>query len=399
MNGPQNAAQLSRRRFLQRAGVVAGVGTIAPFTFIPTAAAGAGLDRFIKRKVREAGTMGISAAVVRGNEVVWSGGYGWADKEGGIPASPDTVWMQASVSKTVTCAGVMALVEDGSLDLDADVNDYLPFDVRIPAAPSAPITLRQLLTHTSAIRDRWSVWGGIYSPGTLYSAGDSPISLYDFLEDYLVPGMPEYQSSNFYDRMPGDKYSYSNIAVDVAALVAQTVGGTDFNELCKSRILTPLGITDAGFKLADIGTPDLAMPYRYHNDTGDFDPYFQYGYPDYPCGALRVSAPNLARWLGAFTRFGIFQGVRVLDEATVREIRKNQLKGLVYWPQGLIWYGETHQGYPVMGHTGGDYGVSTRMFFRTDKQIGVCTMTNTYLGGRRWSAFRDVERELFDRFG
>lgn len=378
--------------------MAAGVGTIAPFTFIPTASAGAGLDRFIERKVREARVRGISAAVVRGNEVIWSGGYGWADKEGGIPAGPDTVWMQASVSKTVTCAAIMTLVEDGVLDLDADINDYLPFEVHIPAAPAAAITLRQLLTHTSAIRDRWSVWGGIYSPGTLYSMGDSPIPLSDFCEDYLVPAMPEYQGSNFYDRAPGDKYSYSNIGVDLAGLVAEVASGTDFNELCKTRILTPLGITDAGFRFADISTPDLAMPYRYHNDTGDLDPYFQYGYPDYPSGALRISAPDLARWLGAFMRFGIFQGARVLDEATVKLIRKDQLGGLVYWRQGLVWYGETHQGYPVMGHTGGDYGVSTRMFFRTDKQVGVCTMTNVYLGGRRWSAFRDVERELFDRF-
>jgi CubicO group peptidase (beta-lactamase class C family) len=79
--------------------------------------------------------------------------------------------MLASVSKTVTCAGIMALVEEGILDLDADINDYIPFEVRTQAAPRVPITLRMLLTHTSAIRDRYNVWGTPYSNPTLYSTG------------------------------------------------------------------------------------------------------------------------------------------------------------------------------------------------------------------------------------
>ena len=115
--------------------------------------------------------------------------------------TPDTVFMLASVSKTVTCAGVMSVVEDGDLDLDTDVNDYLPFEVRIPAAPEEPITTRMLLIHTSAIRDRLSVWGTPYSRDSLYFHGDSPIELGEFLRSYLVPGESEYrEEANFYKR-------------------------------------------------------------------------------------------------------------------------------------------------------------------------------------------------------
>lgn len=394
--------ELSRRRFLQRAGIAVGVGAIAPFAFVRTPATASpvalnALDTFIRRKLRASDAPGMTFSVVEGDEVVFARGYGMADIEQGIEADADTVYMLASVSKTVTCAGVMRAVEEGLLDLDDDVNDHLPFEVRIPAAPAKPITTRQLLTHTSSIRDRYSVWGTIYSPGTLYAHGDSPISLEAFLESYLAVGGSEYrEGANFYDRPPGAGYSYSNIGTALAGLVAQEVTGVDFNEWCKDEILLPLGMTDSGFRLADISTSNLAMPYKLVHPSGNHEPFFQYGYPDYPDGAMRTSAAHLARWLGAFMRFGVFQGVRVLDVSTVRETRANQLGRSVSWRQGLTWYRGSSGHW---GHTGGDYGVSTRMFFDARRRVGVVSLTNVSISGRRYKAFRDVERKLFEVFG
>ena len=163
--------------------------------------------------------------------------------------------------------------------------------------------------------------------------------------------------------------------------MAEVVSGTDFGALARNRIMDPLGMTDSGFRLADIGTTNLAMPYQVDRDTGDFTPYFQYGYPDYPDGELRTSAAHLARWLGAFMNFGTLDGVRVLERDTVTEIRRHQLGTMVSWHQGLIWYGSSAPGYFRMGHTGGDYGVTTQMFFRPDTKVGVISLTNASLGG------------------
>jgi CubicO group peptidase (beta-lactamase class C family) len=88
----------------------------------------------------------------------------------------------------------------------------------------------------------------------------------------------------------------------------------------------------------------------------------------------------------------------VLERATVEEIRRNQLRGLVGWHQGLIWYGGDPHGYFRMGHTGGDYGVTTRMFFRPDRRVGIITLTNRSLGGPRWDAFRDIDLRLLEEF-
>jgi CubicO group peptidase (beta-lactamase class C family) len=129
-------SELTRREFVTRAALVAGVGTIAPFSFVRTAPARTDeLEQYLHRMLVEANTPGIAVAVVRGDEIVWSGGVGWADRERRIRATRNSVFQLASVSKTVTCAGIMTLVEDGLIDLDADVNEYLPFEVHIPHAP------------------------------------------------------------------------------------------------------------------------------------------------------------------------------------------------------------------------------------------------------------------------
>ncbi len=373
------------------------MGTVTPFAIVRSASANeAHLRDYLRQKRREIKTPSIAVAVVRGDEIVFATGVGMADIEYGIHATEDTVYQLASVSKTVTCAGIMTLVEDGVLDLDVDINRYLPFEVHIPAAPRHKITLRQLLTHTGSIRDHWQVWGTPRSDPTLYFHGDSPIPLRRFLHSYFAEGGSRYDAKlNFYQRAPGTGYDYSNFGVALAGYVAEAASGVDFDQLCKERILLPLGMTDSGFRLADIGTTNLAMPYY---DKDGFEPIYQYGYPDYPDGALRTSAAHLARWLGAFKNHGAFEGDRVLRRPTVAEIRRSQIPDIVSWRQGLIWYEVLRWGFPILGHTGGDFGESTRMFYSPKLDVGVVSLTNAYLGRRQWRAFSDIERHLFHVF-
>jgi CubicO group peptidase (beta-lactamase class C family) len=396
-DSPLLGRSLSRRDFVRSAGLAA-VGLAAPFSFVRTASARTDrLHRYLQQKLTTCNTPSIAVTVVRGEEIVFADAVGWADKEHRLRATPQTPYMLASVSKTITCAGIMALVEDGRLDLDADINEYLPFQVHVPKTPNLPVTMRMLLTHTSAIRDRWQVWGTPWSDPTLYFHGDSPISLGDFCRSYYEIGGSEYQSQgNFYERPPGTKYAYSNLAVALAGYVAEAVSGVDFDEWCLRRIFRPLAMSNSGFRLADVDASTVAMPYT--SSPQGFDPIFQYGYPDYPDGEVRTSAKHLARWLGALMNLGEFQGTRVLDVDTVKEIRRNQIADLVGWRQGLIWFGEGWDGFSTLGHDGGDYGVSTRMFFRPDRRVGVVTLTNSYLNTQHWTAFSDIEARMFAEF-
>jgi len=130
----------------------------------------------------EAGAVGISMALIDKEGIYWSESHGFADIEARRPMSIDSIMNIASTSKTVTGTSLMILVEQGKLDLDRDVNDYLPFKVENPHHPGIAITARQLLAHTSSIVDR----DELYFSETVYFPGaDNPMNLGDFVRNYL----------------------------------------------------------------------------------------------------------------------------------------------------------------------------------------------------------------------
>ena len=99
--------------------------------------------------MQEARIVGLGAAIIVNRKLVWSRGYGFADRERAVPFTQDTIMNVASISKTIIGAALMRTVQDGKLSLDEDINKYLPFKVANPSFPNEPITLRQLATHTS----------------------------------------------------------------------------------------------------------------------------------------------------------------------------------------------------------------------------------------------------------
>jgi CubicO group peptidase (beta-lactamase class C family) len=385
--------RLSRRRFLAGAGAVAGAGLVAASPFRPLLARAVApsdrLDAFILEKMAEGSIPALSAALVDGDEVVWTGAYGTANFEHGVATSPGTIFMLASVSKTVTAVAAMQAVEDGLLDLDADVNEVLHFAVRNPSFPDDPITARMLLTHTSSIVDNVRLFA------LLYFRGDSPIALGDFLADYLVPDGAYYDpDANFGGYPPLAAVNYCNYAVALAAYLVEVVEGVPFDRFCHARIFEPLGMAETSWHLAGLPARSIAMPYTQHG--GEFVPAGLYGYPDYPDGQLRTSPSHLARHLMAFMGFGELDGARILQPATVEEMRRVQYPNLDP-TQGLIWYyaGDLH-GNTVLGHNGGDIGVSTEMFFDPEANLGVIMLTTLDLvDGAQLRAYYHVMARLW----
>jgi CubicO group peptidase (beta-lactamase class C family) len=172
---------------------------------VPTSLVGS-IDPSIERRMQEAGIVGLGAAIVINKKLVWSRGYGFADRERAVPFTHDTIMNIGSISKVITGAALMRAVQDGKLSLDEDVNKYLPFKVANPSFPDEPITLRQLATHTSSITDRSSVYAAAYHFGR-----DSPQSLAGFLYDYFASGGKNYSKDNFLGSKPGTHREYSNI--------------------------------------------------------------------------------------------------------------------------------------------------------------------------------------------
>jgi CubicO group peptidase (beta-lactamase class C family) len=378
---------ISRRRFLASA-----AGTAAAVT-LPASRARASsrgdLDAFIRSKVAEAGVPSLSACVVRGQHVLWARAFGWANVHRREHATPDTICMLASVSKTVVATAAMQAVERGLIDLDADINEILPFRVHSPSHPSRVITARMLLTHTAALRDNWSV----LTPS--YVRGDSTVPLGECLRDYFAKRGRNYDAErNFYPFAPGTNYRYCNMGVSLAAYLVEAASGIAFDRWCDSHIFGPLEMENTGWHLADVERSAVAMPYKYIAYRDAFRPYGQYGYPDYPDGELRTSSTDLARHLMMVISGGAFGGVRLLQERTVRKMLRPQFPDVVE-RQGIIWYPVQRTDDLYWGHTGGDWGVSTRCFFRESDGTGVITLTNGTPVRHGWRALRDVEIRLF----
>lgn len=146
------------------------------------------IDSLIESIMNETGIVGIGAAIIIDKKLVWTKGYGYADKENKIPFTPSIIMNIASISKTFTGVCIMKAVEEGKVSLDEDINCYLPFKVINPNFPNETITLRHLATHTSGLADRYP----FYTDSTYYYGGSKPEPLGEFLKSYFVKGGRHY---------------------------------------------------------------------------------------------------------------------------------------------------------------------------------------------------------------
>jgi CubicO group peptidase (beta-lactamase class C family) len=325
----------------------------------------AGLDSLIQAEMAARHIPGVATCAIANGQIVWSAGYGWADIEDSIEVADTTLFMLASISKTITAAAVMQLWEHDSFHLDDDINDYLPFEVRNPNHPDSIITFRNLLTHTSSINDNWSVM--------TYYPGDSPIPLGQYLADYLVPGGAYYDSSlNYNSWAPGSQMDYCNIALALVGYLVEAIADS-FPIWCQDSIFEPLDMYETSWFLANLDTNNIAVPYHWQGTA--YVPYGHFGYSDYPAGQLRTSSLQLARFLTAFQRYGMIDTVRILDSATVALMTTVQYPQLSQH-QGLVWYESFLDGRWIWEHSGGDQGVITRMSYCPAEGTAAIVLTN-----------------------
>lgn len=344
------------------------------------------LDSFIRATMEQYHIPGLSSCVVKNGQVIWQQAFGYASFEDSILVADTTIFTLMSISKTVTGVALMQLWQQGLFGLDDNINDYLPFSVVHPFFPDSIITIRMLLTHTSAINDNWGVINSLVSWG-----GDSPIPLGQFLVDYLVPGGAYYNASqNFNNWSPGVAFDYCNVASALAGYLVEAISDS-FPTHCRDSIFEPLSMDETSWFYADLDTDNIAVPYQWN---GSYTPYGQYGNPIYPAGFLKTSAPHLTRFLTAFMQYGQLDSVRILDSTTVDLMITVQNPSIQpNW--GLFWYRMLLYTRELWGHTGGWYGWRTFMFFCPAETAGVVVLTN----GENIDGIYMIANELFNYAG
>jgi len=310
---------------------------------------------------------GLQICLLKEDQLLWSRAFGYADLFDSIPMADTTICVMASTSKPVVAIALMQLWENGQFNLDDPVNDYLGFEAINPYFPSSPITFRTVMTHTSSIRDN-----PVNYPEYTWGV-DSPETLGEYCEGYLVPGGAYYSTANFGNWLPGDGEEYSSPGIGLAAHLVECISGKSYEQYCQDSIFGPLGMYETSFFLANLDPDHLADVYYWQN--GDYIAVPHWGSSLYPAGFLKTSGRQMARFLGAMMNGGMYDGMRILDSATVDTITTVHYPEFTEgpWPAryGLVWWTINYGGRTLWGHEGLTLGFRTLMYYCPAERTGV----------------------------
>ena len=353
------------------------------------------IDSIVQKKMDETGIVGIGTAIIINKKVVWTKGYGYADRENKSPFTPKTLMNVASITKTFTGVCIMKAVEEGKVSLDEDINNYLPFKVINSHFPNDKITLRHLATHTSSLTDR----NPFYGDSTYVYDGKIPESLGGFLENYFVAGGKHYSNDNFLNHKPGTYRDYSNIGAGLAGYIIEVRTGKKLSEYSKQHILRPLKMVNTGRALSEINIKKHTKLYKKQGKIVNEIPFYEgITYPD---GGMRTSVDELSRFFIALLNDGIYKGKQILKVESVREMTRFQHTAsnkpenvrLDKLNQGIFW--ATKMGATRIGHNGSDPGVRTFMLSDLKKEIGIIIFFNTSLNEDEEGKFFEIYDELY----
>lgn len=385
---------MHRRTFLE----TSGLGTLMAVAGHLASAKTSRRDNDISNWMRREHIPGVAACIIKGEKLAWSGGFGWATMSPKVKMSLDSLENLGSISKTFATAALMQLHEQGLVDLNANVEQYLPFPLRNPHHPDTVIRVRDLLTHYSSLRD-----GASYAK--LYRCGDPQLTLANWLRAYFLPGGSYYDATqNFHPWAAGENWDYCNLAYGLVAYVVECVSGIEFASYCTRNIFLPLGMNETSWYLADIDRRRHTTPYSWVEngrvrgpefggipegiitesgptlDAPQSDGYHAnclYNHPNYPDGFLRSSVRQMSVYLRALLGGGEFQGRRILKKDTVDTMFTVQ-RVANQRSQGLTWYADTRIGDRLAwGHTGSDPGINNDVRLLPDLGLAAMVLTNT----------------------
>lgn len=296
------------------------------------------VDGIVKPLMKNNNSPSGTVAIIRNGQLIFAKGYGFQDVAKQIPVDPyKTLFRPGSTSKLFTWVSVMQLVEQGKLDLDADVNTYLQ-TFKIKDTFEQPITLRDIMTHTAGFED-----------GALgYLIVDDPAEALP-----LAEAMEKYQPLRV--NPPRTHTAYSNYATALAGLIVANISGLSFQDYVQQNIFDPLGMADASFvePLPDSLAPQMAVSYTV--EAGNFvEKPFEIIASFAPAGSLSASATDMMKFAQAILNGGELNGARILKPETVKEMltrnfsHDDRLMGMA-----LGFYETDENGVRLVGH-GGD---------------------------------------------
>src|SRR6266536_3910409 len=337
------------------------VATAASAPSAGTTAAGtpdlAAVDRYVAAERRATRLPGLALGIVQGDRIVHLRGFGQADPSGRL-VTPQTPFILGSTTKSFTALAVMQLVEAGRVDLDAPVQRYLPwFRVADPDA-SARITVRQLLTHTSGLRDR-------SEDLTSRDAGDGA------LEKAVRALRTEHPAQ------PSDRaFQYANVNHPALGLIVQTVAGQSYEDYVQAHVLAPLEMTNSYTSPLEARRHGLAAGHRYWFGR---PVAFQlpYNRAAVPAGFISASAEALSHYLIANLNGGRYKTARVLSPGGTAELHQPAVAtGSPDLSYGMGWYVGQTNGVSMVWHPGSTGTFRSNLTLAPAGRWGIVVLAN-----------------------
>ncbi|MGN4818855.1 serine hydrolase [Bacillus cereus group sp. MYBK139-2] len=352
---------------------------VAPITLNPKDVE-AFANKVIPEKMKKEGAAGVALVVVKDNQILLQKGFGFSDKEKNTSIDPKkTVFRLASISKVFTASAVMQLVEQGKIDLNKDIVNYMG-GLKYQNNMSEPVTMEYLLTHTTGFD-----YVDPRPEDIHYQDND-----YTMLKDYVEGNMPTVV------RKPGDTYTYDNFASMLQGYIVQNLTNTPFYKYMAKNIFYPLEMHNSSFVMTNFIKEKLATGY---DAKGNAIPYYQTRPTDMPQGSMFSTGSDVANFMIAQLNDGKFKDNQILQKETVEDMQKTKFALHPKYPNmtyGFEFFSpQSHNGQYVFGKGGNIPGFSSLMWLIPEHKIGVFVVTNKDSSALPVEVFDDFMNQFF----
>ena len=329
------------------------------FALIALAAAGddpfEGVRQTILAEIEKGRLPSLAVAVARNGRVAWEEGFGWADLERHIPATHNTIYSLASVSKPMTATALMILVERGQVELDRPINDYLG-QVKLAghAGQSSKATVRMLLAHSSGL----------------------PLHYNFFPQNEAYPRPPMEETIRRYGILvtkPGEKYQYSNLGYGIAGYIIERVSGMKYEKFMKEEVFRPLGLSHTSVPTAPDSSRRWAIRY-WDSET----PLPFYDFDHRGASAVFSSVHNLVRFGMFHLKVDLRDQKPILTDRSIDQMKRPIARRSVGRGYAMGWQiFRNGNGPRVVAHTGSMGGVTAWLILVPQEKVAVALLANT----------------------
>lgn len=311
-------------------------------------------------------SVGLSVAVVKNNEIIYSKSYGKKNVETNSTIERQDIFRIASISKSFTATAIMQLIEAGKLNLDDDVSDLIGFKVSNPYFPNRAITLKMLLSHTSSINDKEGY----------------------FNLDFINPSENIDWKKCYNNYEPGSTYEYCNLNFNMLGTIVERISGYRFDKYIQEKILEPLDLY-GGYYSDLLDSNRFITLYEYDHTSSKYNPspaaYTKIGsrIDDYkmgystpifsPTGGMKISANDLAIYMIMHMNKGTYKGIEIISRESSEEMQSAVLNN---YGLALMTSENFIPNIIMKGHTGNAYGLYSAMFFQPKDNYGFVVITN-----------------------